>query len=490
MSSAGLHPGPTRIALVLLLPCTIGACVQGPDYQKPTVAVPSSYRFGDREYQIAEPTDSSAWWNGFGDPALDGLVHECLANNRDLRIATARVDEFAAILAGTRSQGLPQVGYGLSGNRSRASQQKLPPLIDPLSTTFSTLLSASWEIDLWGRIRRETEAARANLLASEEARHGVVLTLISSVVISYVTLLDLDEQLRVSEATAAGRKISVDLFETRLAAGWISEFEMTQVRAEYEGALAQIPSIKQAIATQENALSVLLGRNPGPTVRGSDQQALGAPSVPAGLPSDLLVRRPDIMQAEQQLIASNALIGAARALFFPRISLTAAFGFASAALGDLFTGSARTWSFTGDVAGPIYTGGGLDAAVDQAEARRDQSLANYELTIQNAFRDVEDSLADIRNSRELQQTLERRVATLRRGVELATERYENGYSDYLDVLDTERSLFSAELQLASARGDYHRAMASLYRALGGDWTDASTAHLPAAEISGPTGSNK
>jgi multidrug efflux system outer membrane protein len=296
-----------------------------------------------------------------------------------------------------------------------------------------------------------------------------MLTLISSVVISYVTLLDLDEQLRISEATAAGRLESVKVFETRLAGGWISEFEMSQVRGEYEAALAQIPPIRQAVAAQENAMSVLLGRNPGPIARNRDQISLRSPAVPAGLPSELLIRRPDILQAEQGLIASNALIGSARALFFPRITLTGLFGFASESLGNLFTGPAHTWSFTGDVAGPIYTGGGLTAAVDQAEARRDQSFANYELVIQNAFRDVEDSLADVRNSRELQVALERRVATLRRGFELATERYENGYSDYLEVLDTERSLFSAELQLASARGDYHRALTNLYRALGGDW---------------------
>ena len=442
-------------------------CVQGPDYVKPAVEVPTAYRFGDQSFGTAQ---QPAWWNAYRDQNVDELVREALENNRDLRIATARVDEFAAILAGTRSQARPQVGYGLSGNRSRASEQKIPDLVDPLSTTFSTLLSASWEIDLWGRIRRETEAARANLLATEEARRGVTLTLISSVISSYVTLLDLDAQLRVALATAEGRRQSVELFETRLAAGWVSEFEMSQVRAEYESALQQLPGIEQAIATQEHALSVLVGRNPGPIARSGEPDPRYTPIVPAGIPSELLLRRPDILQAEQQLIASNALIGAARALFFPRISLTGLLGLASGSLGDLFSGSARTWSFTGDVVGPIYTGGGLTAAVDQAEARRDQSLANYEIVIQNAFRDVEDSLADVRNSAELRETLMRRVATLRRGVELANLRYENGYSDYLEVLDTERSLFNAELQLASARGDYQRALVSLYRALGGDWT--------------------
>jgi len=453
----------------------LGGCIQGPDYLKPALDVPTSYRSSSAAVPPDAETAREAWWTGYGDRHLDALVQEALANNRDLRIATGRVDEFAAILAGTRSQALPQVGYALSGNRARASEDKVPSFVSPLSTTFSALLSASWEIDLWGRIRRETEAARANLLASEEGRRGVTLTLISSVIISYVALLDFDEQLRISEATAAGRKRSVDIFEKRLAAGWISEFEMAQVRSEYELALASLPPIRQAITAQENALSVLLGRTPGPIARATPQelQTFHQLTVPSGLPSELLTRRPDILQAEQQLIASNALIGAARALFFPRISLTGLFGLASSSLGGLFSGSSRTWSFTGDVAGPIYTGGGLTAAVNQAEARRDQSLANYELVIQNAFRDVDDSLADVQHSAELRDALRRRVTTLQRGVELANVRYENGYSDYLEVLDTERSLFSAELQLADARGDYQKALVNLYRALGGDWTAGS-----------------
>jgi outer membrane protein, multidrug efflux system len=472
--SAGVESRLKRVMAGVLSILLVSGCVQGPDYVKPTVEIPGSYRFAG----VAPVTDpiaaDQAWWSGFRDRTLDKLVQEALANNRDLRIATGRVDEFAAILAGTRSQGLPQVGYATSGNRTRASEEKIPavirPFSSPFSSTFSSVLSASWEIDLWGRIRRETEAARANLLASEEGRRGVTLTLISSVILSYVTLLDLDEQLRVAEATVAGRQKSVDLFEIRLADGWISEFEMSQVRAEYESVASQLPPLRQAIAVQEHALSVLLGRNPGTIERSGSLQALTSPVIPAGLPSELLVRRPDILQAEQQLIASNALIGAARALFFPRISLTGLLGTVSGSLGQLFSGPSRTWSFTGDIAGPIYTGGGLTAAVDQAEARRDQSFANYELVIQNAFRDVDDSLADIRHSAELRTTAERRVAVLQRGLELANERYDNGYSDYLEVLDMERQLFSAELQLTSARGDYQRALVDLYRALGGDWT--------------------
>jgi multidrug efflux system outer membrane protein len=450
------------------------ACTQGPDYQQPVVQIPPAYRFQDSGVPSPASSDAPAWWTAFGDPVLDGMVRESIANNRDLSIATARVDEFDAILRGTRSQAFPQIGYDVSASRKRTSERigiPFPPGSSPLSSSFGALLTASWEIDLWGRIRRETEAARANLLATTEARRGVILTLVASVITSYVTLLDLDDRLQVANDTLAGRKESVVIFRKRLEAGYISDYEMAQVEAEYESAVAAVPDIQRLIALQESALSVLLGRNPGPIQRGRNLRDLGIPVVPASLPAELLTRRPDILAAEQQLVASNALIGAARALYFPSISLTGIGGLVSKSLGNLFTGTARTWTFTGDVAGPIYTGGGLQAATDQAEARRKQSLAAYELTIQNAFRDVEDALVTVQKSRELEQSVERRVESLRQAVKLVRVRYENGYTDYLNVLDTERSLFSAELTLATARGDTYRALANLYRALGGDWVD-------------------
>lgn len=408
-----------------------------------------------------------------GDEVLNGLIAESVANNRDLRLATARVDESAAVLLGVRSQGRPQIGYALNASRQRTSEELVPfpPGVSPKSSTFGAILSASWEIDLWGRIRRETEAARANLLSTAEARRGVVLTLVASVISGYITLLDLDSRLQVAQDTLASRQESVSLFQKRLDAGYISDFEMSQVQAELEAAVVTIPDLKEQIAVQEHALSVLLGRNPGPIRRGKNLDMLGKAAVPGSLPAELLYRRPDILAAEQQLIASNALIGAARAQYFPRISLTGLGGFASKALGALFTGPARTWTFTGDVAGPIYTGGGLRSATEQAEARREQSLASYELTIQNAFRDVEDALVAVRAAHDIEQSYGRRVAELRRGLSLARLRYDNGYADYIDVLDTERSLFSAELSLAAARGDGFRALVDLYRALGGDWID-------------------
>jgi multidrug efflux system outer membrane protein len=462
--------------LLAMLACIGTGCTLGPDYVRPTLDVPESYRSSPDTASTAVPTpvlaEVPAWWRGFGDTELDALVDEGLAANHDLRVATARVDEFAARVSSTRAQGLPQAGYGANAGRQRAATV--------VGGNYATLLSASWELDLWGRIRRENEAARANLMATEQARLGVALTLVSTIVTGYVTLLDLDRSLEIAQATVKGRKRSVEVFQMRLDGGWVSDFEMMQVTAEYETAVSAIPDLEKSIAQQENALSVLLGRNPGPIKRGRTLQTLLAPPVSAGLPSSLLARRPDVLQAEQQLVAANALVGAARALYFPRLSLTGSGGSASSDLDDLFTGPARTWSFVGQLLGPIFAGGAIDSANHQALARREQSLAIYQQTIQNAFRDVDDALSSIQSTRDEVASLGRRVAALQRAVELANERYDNGYSDYLEVLDTERSLFSAELSYTTARGDGFRSLVDLYRALGGDWI-GQIAPLPSPE---------
>jgi len=458
--------GHWRVAGLLL---ATAACVQGPDYERPGVAVPDDYRFQNATAPFE--ADTRVWWDAFGDPTLNALVDEALADNRDLRVASARVDEAAAIVSGTRAQGLPQVGYAVQGSRQRTSDPGSEPFVGNTRSSLGGALLASWEIDLWGRIARETEAARANLLATDEARRGVVLTLISSVIVGYLNLLDLDERLRISEETVAGRKQYVDLFTVRLRGGVISDFEMAQILAEYESTLATLPELRRQIALQENALSVLLGRNPGPIERPATLDTIAMPAVPGGLPSELLTRRPDILQAEQVLVASNASIGAVRAAYFPRISLTSLLGLASTALGGLFSGSSRTWSFAGEIAGPIYTGGGLEAATAQALARREQALAAYERTVQDAFRDTEDALVSMQTAGAAEEIQQRRVAALTDGVRLARARYENGYSDTLDMLDTERGLLNAQLSLTGARADRYRALVSLYRSLGGDWVD-------------------
>lgn len=453
-------------------------CTLGPDYVRPPVDTPDAYRFAGS----AVPDDALAalpdWWKAFDDPELDALIDEGLAANHDLRIATARVDEFAATLAATHSRTLPQVGYGAGAGRQRA--------FGATGGNYSTLLSASWEVDLWGRLRREDEAARANLLGTRQARLGVALTLVSAVISGYVSLLDLDRSLEIAEATLEGRQRNVALFRTRLEGGAVSEFEMMQVTAEYETAASAIPDLRRALAQQEHALCLLIGRNPGPIRRGRTLEKLATPPVPAGLPSALIARRPDIIASEQQLVAANALIGAARALYFPTLSLTASGGSASRELDDLFSGPARSWSFAGRLLGPVFAGGAIDATNRQAEARREQALEAYLQTIQNAFRDVDDALIAIQTRRALIASLERQVVALRRAVDLSRERYDNGYADFLDVLDTERSLFSSELSLSAARGDGYRALVDLYRALGGDWI-GEVAPFPVSQEHAPPG---
>lgn len=473
---------PRRVPAVALLAAVFAGCTQVPDYVRPDLEVPGAWR--ESAQGVAAPTlaDVAPWWEGFGDPHLDALVRDGLAHNDDLRAAIARVDEFAARVAGVRGQAFPQVGYGGSAARARGTEVGTPPVpagVSPIAESYGLGVSASWELDLWGRIRHETEAARADLLATDHARRGVALVVVSSIVSGYLTLLDLDRQLQVSHETVRGRQESVDQFTMRLESGAISDFEMMQVLAEYETAVAAVPNIERAIAQQENALAALAGRPPGGIERARALDALGEPDVPAGLPAELLGRRPDIQQAEQQLAAAHARVGVARALYFPSISLTGAFGHASAELDDLFSGPAQTWSFVGQLLGPIFAGGQIDAANAQADARRVQAVENYESAIRNAFREANDALVFVRTARESEEAVGRRVTALRTGVELARLRYDHGYSDYLEVLDTERSLFSAELALSGARGDRYRSLVQLYRAMGGDWHGTGDAAISA-----------
>ncbi len=448
-----------------------GACTVGPSYHTPALEVPAAYRVELSAVSVAEDVD---WWRGFDDPVLDRLVREALRNNRDVRIAAARIDEYEARLAGARAAGLPVVGY--SGTRTRqqiteVGPQPLPRGIDSRSATATALASASWEIDLWGRIRRATEAARADLLATREARRGVVLSLVTEIARGYVQLRNLDSQLDITRRTLALRAEGVKLFETRFAGGVISEVELRQVQAEYQSAATRIPDLEQAIAQQENALSVLVGANPGPIERGRGLNDLSLPAVPGGLPSELLIRRPDLRKAEQDLIAANARIGAARARYFPTVSLTGALGSSSAALSDLFTGPASVWNFGAGLTGPIFDGGLVASTVRQAQAQREQLLASYEKAVQQAFREVNDALVANLRTRERAQAQALQTEALRRYSELARMRYEGGYTSYLEVLDAERGLFSAQLAEAQARGDVASALVALYKSLGGGWVE-------------------
>lgn len=340
-----------NIIISSLFTLSLFGCMMGPNYRRPVVETPATWRFEEKEVR---EVGNTAWWEQFGDPVLKELIQSALQENKDIKIAAARVEEFMGRYGTTRAALFPQVSASASGSRSRSTVYTPAGVISPgdylvlptnPANSFQASLNASWEIDLWGKLRRATEASRADLLSTEEGRRAVILTLVTSAASAYVNLRDLDTQLEIARRTVKSRGESYDLFQLRFRGGVISELELSQVKSEYEQALSLIPFIEKTIAQQENALSVLLGRNPGPIPRGKTIDEFVLPAVPGGLPSDLLANRPDIRQAEQDLIAANARIGVARSLYFPTISLTGLFGFASTDLSNLFSGPARTWSW-------------------------------------------------------------------------------------------------------------------------------------------------
>ena len=318
-------------------------------------------------------------------------------------------------------------------------------------------------------MRRAGEAARADLLATREARQAVILTVVSSVASAYTDLLDLDKQLDIAEQTVASRTDTLKLFQLRFDRGLTSEMELRQAESEYQSALATVPLLKKLIGQQENALCVLLGRNPGPIPRGRPFDGLILPAVPEGLPSELLSRRPDIRQAEQSLIAANARIGVAKAQYYPNITLTGLYGYESTSLSTLFTGPAKTWAYSAPVIAPIFTAGAIAGTVRVAEGVRMEMLSRYEQVIQQAFREVEDGLIDQAKSREQLSVQAKQVKALKEYDRLARMRYDNGYTSYIEVLDAERSLFAAQLYYAQTQAVLMRALINLYRSMGGGW---------------------
>lgn len=462
--------------LPFLLCLGLTGCMVGPDYQRPATDAPAAYRYADKE---AHDLSNTLWWEQFKDPVLNELIRSALAENKDIKIAAARVEEFQGRYGVVRSQLFPQVGLGVQGTRNRAPRDNGPvPLdssIDPIFNNYQANLSASWELDVWGRLRRLNESARADLLASEEGRRAVILSLVSSVASSYITLRDLDQELQIARTTAKARGDSYEIFKLRFGAGTISEMELAQNLSEFQRTQASVAQFESQVAVQENNLAVLLGRNPGPIIRGRDLEQLTLPSVPAGLPSNLLERRPDLRQAELDLISANARIGAAKALYFPTISLTGLLGSASNQLSNLFTGPASTWSYGVGASMPIFTAGGIAGQVQQAEAFQQQALLSYQQSIQSAFRDVENALVTASKSREQMASQANQVEALRTYTKFARLRYDNGYTSYIEVLDAERSLFDAELSYTQTRGLVLNAMVDVYKATGGGWvTEADT----------------
>ena len=462
------------------------ACTLGPDYQRPEEQIPVSYRF-----QPDAANDSFAdqgWWEVYHDPTLQNLIRQALENNLDVRIAAARIDQARATLGSTRLQQLPQISASAGVQRARSSQEQLLPGAPPISNVFSVDGSLSYEFDFWGKYRRGTEAAKAQLLASEFSRQDVRSALVSSVATAYFTLLTLDEQLAITQHTVETRQKFVDLTQAQHERGTVSGLDVATAQAQLAIAQANIPDLQRQIGISEDQLSVLLGRNPDDVLRTESSQLkrmtepTTPPVPPAGLPSTLLERRPDLREAEQSLVAANANVGIAKANLFPTISLTAGGGNASTALSDLFTGPTRTWSIGASLLQPLLDAQRNLYQVDLANAEKREAILQYQKNIQTAFQEVSDALIARQKYAEFQVAQQHQVDAQRKANTIALARYRVGYSSYFNVIDADRDLFTAELALSAAHLNTLLSVVQLYRALGGGWQVAAVEdNAPAAQ---------
>lgn len=460
-----------RTVPVLIAAWLAASCTLGPNYKRPVVNTPDVHR-GATTTGGASLADLK-WFELFNDDTLSQLVNEALKGSFDVRIAAERVVQARAALGITRSDQFPAVGASADVVAARASRRgaaRAPEGTDPDVSYMQAGFSLAWELDVWGRLRRLTEAARAQYLATEEARHGVITTLVADVSQTYLALRALDLELEIAQRTRQVATDSLRLTDARRASGVASGLDVRQAEQLLYTTTGQIASLEREIAQAENALSLLLGRVPGDIPRGRPLEAFQAPpEVPAGLPSALLERRPDIRQAEQQLIAANAQIGVAKAEYFPRISLTGFFGAQSRALSSLLSGPATLATAGLGATAPIFNAGRTRSNVQLAEAVQRELIVNYQRTIHAAFRDVSDALAEHTKTTEQRLEQERLVKALAESAQLATQRYEGGLDSYLPVLDARRNLFQGELDLARLRERELASIVQLYRALGGGW---------------------
>ncbi|CAG2159915.1 efflux transporter outer membrane subunit [Cupriavidus numazuensis] len=446
----------------------LGGCAIGPNYQRPETPDVAQYRMDTGQLAIAADSD---WWNQFNDPVLNALIDEALAHNYDVRIAAARIDEFRGQLMVARSGFFPQVNLSASAARQRAGTFNGTPFasFDGPRNSYQLLANASWELDLWGRIRRQAEAAEASLWNAEYARRGVVLSLAASVVQGYATLRGLDAQLEVAKQTLDSRASGLDIFKQRYEGGVISEMELAQAQNDFYVAEASIPQIRTGIAQTENALSVLIGRQPGPIERGKDIYALQAPAVGADLPAMLLSRRPDVLQAEQAAVAANAQLGAAQALYLPAVNLSGLFGAVAASPAGLWDSASRVWGFGAGLTQPIFQGGAIRGQVQTASAQRTEAMLAYQGTVLAALADVNSALANGVETRNRLGSLRQQEKSLTIYADQAYARYEGGYSSYLEVTNAREKLFDAQLAAIQGQVDVLNGTAALYKSLGGGW---------------------
>ncbi len=450
--------------MVVVLGLALAGCAVGPSYKRPSVPVPERF-YGDERAAEARSLADVPWWEVFDDPVLKALIDEALRKGFDARLAASRVQEARARYGIARSQFYPSVDYEGRWQRARADQFVNPS--GATQTQWTVDVGFSWELDLWGRIRRLNESARAEYLATEEGRRGVLLSLVSDVAVAYMELRELDEELEIAKRTTAAFQDTYDLFNRRLEGGAASALETARAAASLGQVAAQIPEIERAIMARENQVNFLLGRNPQPIPR--EGPLLGIPpEVPPGLPSTLLERRPDIRQAEQILVAANANVGVAKASFLPRLSLTGLFGNVSPELGDLFS-HGKTWSIGAGLLGPLFQGGRIKRNYEAVRAQWEQATIQYEAAAANAFGEVSRALADRTKLVETRRQRARTVAAYQEAVRLANRRYTSGLSAYFEVLEAQQQLFPAEIGLAQTRRDQLVAVVNLYRALGGGW---------------------
>jgi NodT family efflux transporter outer membrane factor (OMF) lipoprotein len=455
---------------------TLTGCAVGPNYKRPDVPAPAQFR-GATDQPAPESLADLKWFDLFQDDVLKQLVTTALQQNHDLQIASARVLQQRAIAGIARAQMLPNVNLAGAFDINRGSRVGANPFVPAnlsLDTSYTQAgFSLNWELDVWGRLRRLNEAARAQYLGSEEARRAVITTLVADVTTEYFRLCELDQELQIARQTRGIAQDGLRLTTVRKNRGAATGLDVHQAEQLLYTATSQIANIERQIGQTEDALSVLLGNNPGDIPRGKGLTDFKAPPrVPAGLPSALLERRPDIRQAEDSLIAANAQIGAARAQYFPDISLSGFLGGQSRALSNLFLGPARSWTFAApSLVAPIFNAGAIRGNVRLTEAQRQEQLANYQKTIQNAFREVSDSLIGYRKNAEQRGQEELLVGALRETSRLSRLRYQGGLDSYLQVLDAERNLFTGELVLAQLQREELLSIVQLYRALGGGWQE-------------------
>jgi multidrug efflux system outer membrane protein len=463
----------------------LAGCALGPDYRRPDTHTPSAYRF-DSGSNAASLADEG-WWQVYQDPVLQQLIRQALTNNLDVRIAAARVDQARALLGVARVAQLPKASVTAAGEHARTSKYQLLPGEPAVGSLYDVEGSVSYEIDFWGKYRRATEAARAQLLQSDFARQDVMVGLVASVATAYFTLQSLDQQLQITNRTVATRQKFVDLTSAQHDRGTVSELDVATAQAQLAIAEANLPELQRQIGLTEDQLSVLLGHNPDAILRqplpasapadaGETPAAAAATPVPppvpvpaAGLPSSLLERRPDLRAAEENLVAANAQVGVAKANLFPTITLTGTGGVASGALSSLFSGPARLWSFGGNVLQPLIDPQRNLYQLDLADAQKRQALLQYQQSVQDAFQEVSDALIARQQYAEVLKQEQAWVTAQRTAEAIALARYRVGYASYFDVIDSDRDLFSAELSLAAAHLNTLLAGVQLYRALGGGW---------------------